>query len=87
MPKVTITEARSRLAALARRAEEGEIVTITRGGKPIADIVPHRAGGGVDFERGQAFLKSEGIDRIFTHVSDDLDDPLPEDFLLRPLPK
>jgi len=31
--------------------------------------------------------KERGINKIVTHVSRDFDNPLPEDFLLRPLPK
>lgn len=31
-------------SALARRAQGGEVITITDRGRPIADIGPHRAG-------------------------------------------
>jgi len=61
-------------------------VTVTRNGKPVLDLVPHKSNGGLDLEAGRKYLKELGVDKLFTYVSDDFDDPLPEDFLLRPLP-
>lgn len=83
---MSIKQAKDRFAALARRAEAGETIVITRHGTPIADIVPHKKKGGVDFEAGKRFLESRGIKDPFPYVAEDFDDPLPEDFLLRPLP-
>jgi prevent-host-death family protein len=39
---ISITEARKRLYELLRRAEAGETVVITRRGKPVVNLVPHR---------------------------------------------
>ena len=86
MDEMSIKQAKDRFAALARRAEAGETIVITRHGTPIADIVPHKKKGGVDFEAGKRFLESRGIKDPFPYVAEDFDDPLPEDFLLRPLP-
>ena len=83
---VSMKEAKNHLTELARRVEEGEIVTITRNGKPVLDMVPHKAKGGLDLAAGRRFLRERGVKQFFTYVSDDFDDPLPEDFLLRPLP-
>lgn len=87
MTTVSIKDAKNRLTELARLAEKGETVVITRNGKPVADLVPHKKKGGLDFEALERFKKERGIDKIVTHVSSDFDEPLPEDFLLRPLPK
>lgn len=88
MATVSIKEARDRLTALARRVEKGETVTVTRNGKPVFDLVPHREKrGGLDLEAGWKYLEEHGIKQTVPFVSDDFDDPLPEDFLLRPLPK
>jgi prevent-host-death family protein len=87
MTTVSIKDAKNRLTELARLAEKGETVVITRNGEPIIDLVPHKKKGGLDFEALERFKKERGIDKIVTHVSSDFDDPLPEDFLLRPLPK
>ena len=83
---VSMKEAKNRLTELARRVEEGETVTITRNGKPVLDMVPHKKKGGLDLEAGRKYLNELGVDKLFTYVADDFDDPLPEDFLLRPLP-
>ena len=48
--------------------------------------MPNKKRGGIDLEAGQARLKAHGIDKPFPTIADDFDDPLPEDFLLRPLP-
>jgi len=40
--QATLRELNSNSSALARRAQAGEVVTITDRGVPIADIVPHR---------------------------------------------
>lgn len=86
MKTVSIKQARDRLTALARRVEKGETVTVTRNGKPVFDLVPHKKKGGIDWEAGEAYLRKIGMKEAFTYVADDFDDPLPEDFLLRPLP-
>jgi prevent-host-death family protein len=87
MTTVSIKEAKDKLTALARRVENGETVTVTRNGKPVFDLVPHKKKGGVDLAAGEAYLRSKGIDKLFTYIAPDFDDPLPEDFLLRPLPE
>lgn len=79
-------DAKNRLTELARRVEAGETVTVTRNGRPVIDLVPHRPTGGIDWEGGQRWLDEHGIKDPFPYVADDFDDPLPEDFLLRPLP-
>ncbi|GJD55621.1 type II toxin-antitoxin system Phd/YefM family antitoxin [Methylobacterium dankookense] len=71
------------LTDLIRRAEEGETVVLTRNGRPVLDVVPHRKGG-IDLAAGDAFLRARGIDNPFPYVADDFDAPLPEDFLIRP---
>jgi prevent-host-death family protein len=86
MTTVSIKQARDQLTALARRVEKGETVTVTRSGKPVFDLVPHKKQGGVNFAAGDAYLKRIGVKQLFIRVADDFDDPLPEDFLLRPLP-
>jgi prevent-host-death family protein len=83
---VSMKEAKNRLTELARRVEEGETVTITRNGKPVLDMVPHKKKGGLNLKAIEDFKKKHGVTQIFTYVADDFDDPLPEDFLLRPLP-
>jgi prevent-host-death family protein len=83
---VSMKEAKNRLTELARRVEAGERVTITRNGKPILDLVPHERKGGINWEALEEFKRQQGVEKIIEWVADDFDDPLPEDFLLRPLP-
>ena len=86
MRTISMKEAKTRLTALAREVEKGETVVVTRNGKPIFDLVPHRSKkGGLDLEGLRAFKREHGISSVFTYVADDFDDPLPEDFLIRPL--
>ena len=87
MTTVSMKEAKNRLTELARLVERGETVVVTRNGKPVMDLVAHRPKGGVNWEAGEAYMRKHGIDQWFPFVSDDFDDPLPEDFLLRPLPE
>jgi prevent-host-death family protein len=86
MTIVSIKQARDRLTALARRVEKGETVTVTRNGKPVFDLVPHKNKGGLDLEAGREYLRKKGIKQLVTYIAEDFDDPLPEDFLLRPFP-
>ncbi|MBW8754801.1 MAG: type II toxin-antitoxin system Phd/YefM family antitoxin [Sphingomonadales bacterium] len=87
--EVPVKEAKAKLAELLRRVEAGERIVLTRHGKPVADLVPHGAASG---ERKQSFWEryqawcDENPSLGIGWVSPDFDDPLPEDFLLRPLP-
>jgi len=85
MRTVSITEAKGSLAALARDVEKGETVVITRNGKPIFDMVPHRKMSALKIAAIGAFKRKHGIRAIVIRIADDFDAPLPEDFLLRPL--
>ena len=90
MTTVSLKEAKSRLAELARKVEAGETVTITRNGRPVVDMVPSETApkpkSGIDWEAGRKFLESQGIapGNFFTYIASDFDDPLPEDFLITP---
>jgi prevent-host-death family protein len=44
MATVGVFAAKTHLAELIGRVEDGEEVVITRRGKPVAKLVPHRAG-------------------------------------------
>ena len=77
-------EAKNRLTELARRAEAGERITVTRNGKLVADIVAHRPTGGFDQEAGQRWLRERGHDMTTMRIAPDFDDPLSEDVLIDP---
>jgi prevent-host-death family protein len=88
MTEVSMKDAKNRFAALIRLSEKGETVVVTRNGVPVADIVPHRKKkGGINWEAGDRFLAERGVDRLVSWVAPDFDDPLPEDFLITPLPE
>ena len=86
MKHVSIKEAKNRLPALVREVENGEHIVITRNGEPVAEVVPHRRRGGINWEGLRKWKEEHGVDRIVTFIADDFDDPLPEDFLITPLP-
>lgn len=85
MKTVPIKEAKNRLTELARLVEKGETVVVTRNGKPVLDLVPHRAKGGLNLDALAEFKRKRGIERIVKYVAEDFDEPLPEDFLVRPM--
>lgn len=87
MKTVSIREAKNRLTELARAVEAGETVVVTRNGRPVFDLVPHERVGGLNLPAGEAYLRSKGIENPVPYIADDFDEPLPEDFLLRPLPR
>jgi prevent-host-death family protein len=39
---VSIRDAKNRLTELARTVENGETIVVTRNGRPVLDLVPHR---------------------------------------------
>lgn len=86
MPQIPIREAATQLIELARRVEAGESITATQDGKPLMQLVPVKKKGGIDWEGLEAFKKQRGIDQIVSYISPDFDDPLPENFLITPLP-
>jgi prevent-host-death family protein len=71
MAEVTVHEAKTHLSRLLRRVAMGEEIVISRGGEPVARLVPatHRKS------------RTLGIDRGKFVVPDDFDAPLPEDVL------
>jgi prevent-host-death family protein len=58
---VGASEAKSRLSALLARAERGEVIVITRGGKAVAKLVPiEHAVDPVEVRKTLARLRTEG---------------------------
>ena len=82
MTTVSIRDAKNRLTELARRVEQGEVVVVTRNGKPVLDLVPHSASAGARLDALEEFKRSHGVERIVAYIADDFDAPLPEDFLI-----
>ncbi len=87
MMTISIKDAKDRFAELARRVEKGETIVVTRNGKPVFDLVPHRRKSGLRLEAVDEFKKRHGFNSLVTFIAVDFDAPLPEDFLLRQLPK
>jgi prevent-host-death family protein len=71
MVTVGVHEAKTTLSELLRRVAAGEEVTITRGGDPIARLVP--------VQRGSPRVL--GQDRGLFEVPDDFNAPLPDEML------
>lgn len=87
MKTVSIRDAKNRLTELAREVEEGRTVVVTRNGRPVLDLVPHQNRKGLRFEAIEKFKRKYRIKTIVPYIAEDFDDPLPEDFLLRALPR
>ena len=87
MKHVSIKEAEGRLTELAQQARAGERIVLTLNGQPVAELAPPPAApgtGGINWQALEAWKKERGVDRIVSYISDDFDDPLPEDFLITP---
>jgi prevent-host-death family protein len=72
METVNIHQAKTHFSRLVERAEAGEEIIIARSGKPVARLVPISQ----PMER-RVFGQMRGL----ITVSDDFDDPLPDDLL------
>jgi len=83
--RVSIKDAKNRFTAIIRAVEDGERVVITRNGRPVAAIVRHTKKGGIDWGALRKWKEDQGLPRIIAEMAPDFDDPLPEDFLIRPL--
>jgi len=57
-----------------------------RNGSPLFELTPHRPRKGLRLEAIEDFKRKRGIETIVAFIADYFDDPLPEDFLLHPLP-
>jgi prevent-host-death family protein len=86
MKTVSIRDAKNRLLQLAREVEQGETIVVTRNGRPVLDLVPHQPPTGLRLEAIDEFKRKHEIETIVPYIAEDFDEPLAEDFLLRPLP-
>lgn len=68
MDEVGVHETKTRLSELLRRVAAGEEITITRGGQPVARLVPV----------GRPARRDFGRDEGLFEVPDDFDAPLPD---------
>ncbi|MDR5694673.1 MAG: type II toxin-antitoxin system Phd/YefM family antitoxin [Armatimonadota bacterium] len=70
--RVTVHQAKTHLSRLLQRVAAGEEILITRGGTPVARLVPVSA---------EPSPRRLGLDRGKVHIAEDFDAPLPEDLL------
>jgi len=84
---VSIRDAKNRLTELARTVESGETIVVTRNGRPVLDLVPHKPRRGLRLEALAEYKKRNGIARIVASIPVAFDEPLPEDVFLKPLPR
>lgn len=71
MKTVNVHEAKTHLSRLLRRVAAGEEILIAKAGRPVARLVPVKAGR----------VRVLGSDRGVFTVPDDFDAPLPEELL------
>lgn len=71
MKTVNVYEAKTHLSKLLGEVEEGEVVIIARGGKPVARLVRF------DEAEGRVLGRDTGL----FSVPDDFDEPLPDGLL------
>ena len=95
METVPIEALEGRLTELTQRVEQGETVVVTRDGKPVMELKPAKAASkvkpkktkkGLNYEALEEWKREQGIEKIVEWISPDFDDPLPEEFMLGPVP-
>jgi antitoxin (DNA-binding transcriptional repressor) of toxin-antitoxin stability system len=85
--QIGVKEAKNQLTDLLRKVEAGETVTITRDGVAVVDLVKHAPKKpGLNKEALREYKRTHGIGEVVDFIPVDFDDPLPEDYLFRPLP-
>ena len=62
MQRISVAEAKNRLSELIARAETGEIIDVTRHGKPVARLVP------ID-DAGDAAPQRTRVQAAFRHLT------------------
>jgi antitoxin (DNA-binding transcriptional repressor) of toxin-antitoxin stability system len=83
--EISIKAAKDRLSELVRSAEKGDVVTITRNGRPVADLKIHQPRKGFDRAALEAWKRERGYFRLVGPAVEDFDRPLDEDILIKPL--
>jgi antitoxin (DNA-binding transcriptional repressor) of toxin-antitoxin stability system len=88
MKTVSIKNGKDHFPELVRKAESGETITNTRNGTPVAEMTAvKKKRYAIDWDAGERYLREHGIKRKKGWIAPDFDDPLPEDFLITPLPE
>ena len=80
MTIVSIRDAKYCPTEFARQVESGESIVVTRNGRAVFDLVPHRARKGLRLEAIDAFKERHGITSIAPFIAEDFDDPLHAEF-------
>ena len=62
--KMSVREARANFASALDAAERGEHVTITKNGKPVAEMGPPTSKNGLDWDALERFRKARGWDKL-----------------------
>lgn len=78
MVDVPIHKAKTDLTKLIPLVEAGERVVITRHGRPVADLVPHRDAHDFRLARIADRRRARGANET-VRLTDDFDTPLPDD--------
>jgi prevent-host-death family protein len=78
--EMSVREARAQFAHALAAVERGERVTVTKHGKPIAEIGPPspKKKGGIDWDHLEKVRREMGFDRKFAHLK--LDEEWRKDF-------
>lgn len=73
--KMSVREARAQFAAAVAAVENGERVTITKNGKPVAELGPPTKKGGLDWEKLAVARKAMGWENATVVFDPEFDDP------------
>jgi prevent-host-death family protein len=73
--EVGLREAKAKLSQLIVAVGRGERVTITNHGTPVAELIPTKRRGGLNFEKGEAARRRLGLLGPLPDLPDNFDDP------------
>lgn len=70
--ELSVREARAQFATALAAAERGERVTITKNGKPVAELGPPPKRGGLDWDALEKWRRERGFDKlVLPDISDE----------------
>jgi len=73
--ELAVREAKAHFSEMIASVQRGQRVVITKHGNPVAEVVPFRGRGGIDFDKLADDIRQLGIEGSFDEWPDEFNDP------------